>query len=482
MRRKKCGHKVQNWHRPLAPHHLGRWFRRHRYDAIPGADDYDWDEVDWGHDRPAEDDAPDLRGLDLKQLLRQIVHRPPPLFRLEWAVDAANRSEDECAFSPGRGQPAEHLEQQLAAFTHGITHFPNSPATRRRKSEAIGDDVYMDVMKSAAGRAGDRENFVQNLCLFAPFSIRSPRTWKGGEASLVDHLFVRYEVPRFLHAEWSGVPDFPRLKWLCWFILLAQGGSLRRAAGLFGWNIPGRFEHYLRMAPAPATPQEACAFAQVLRLGGSPHDGRRILSNPAFVVDTTEAAAGDGPSDFWEATVRWVIAHQGAITDEQCERILSWAMHEQTEANRRGAPPFSWKGRGLRAVLQRSLEYQRQLERPWSLYTWKPYGWHWKPIDLTLDGWSFVELTSGEELLQEGQAMRHCVAGYAARCAAGHCAIVSVRFNGARRITVEINPATGQVVQARGTCNRPATSEEQRVIRHWVDAAVRLNCPGAPTT
>jgi hypothetical protein len=218
-----------------------------------------------------------------------------------------------------------------------------------------------------------------------------------------------------------------------------------------------------------------------MRLGGSAIDCRRILSNPAFVVDTSDASRSASQSEFWEATVRWVIAHQTAITDEQCEMILSWAMHEQTEADRRGAEPFSWKGRGLRAVLRRSLAYQRQLERPWSCYFWQRHGWDWKPVDPALVGWCFVELTSGEELFREGQAMRHCVAGYAAYCAAGHSAIVSIRFKEARRITVEIHPATGQVVQARGACNRPATNEEQRAIRLWVDAVIRPSLNGART-
>jgi hypothetical protein len=52
----------------------------------------------------------------------------------------------------------------------------------------------------------------------------------------------------------------------------------------------------------------------------------------------------------------------------------------------------------------------------------------------------------------------------------------SARFNGARRVTVELNPATGAVVQAKGECNRPATGEEQRAIRLWREAVVRPTC------
>ncbi len=470
MKQQQHGQKVQNWHRPLAPQQLGRWFRRHRYDATP--DDDDGDAWVWSEDHLSEDDFSDLHGLEFKQLLREIVHPPRPLFRLEGAMAAATRSEDEGAFTSGQGQRVERLEQRLAAFTQSITHFPNSPVLLRQISDAIGEDVYLDVMQSAV-RLVNGQHLVKNLCLFAPFWIRSPRTWTGGKTALVDHLFVRYEVPCFLYPEWSGEPGFPRLKWLCWFILFAQGGSLRRAAGLFRWHLSSRFEHYLRMVSAEASPKEACAFAQVMGLGGSSNDCQRILSNPAFVVDKTDASESGLPSAFWDATVRWVIAHQAAITDEQCDLLLSWAMHEYTEAERSGAPPFSWKGRGLRSVLHRSVDYQRQRERPWSCYCWQRHGWDWQPIDPALDGWCFVELTSGEELFREGQALRHCVSGYAARCAAGHSAIVSVRFQEARRLTVEINPATGQVIQARGACNRPVTNEEQRALRRWVGTVIR---------
>ena len=468
MKQRKYGQKVQNWHRPLAPRQLERWFRRHRHDALPDEDDWD---TEVRHADYFSEESLDLRSLELKQLCREIVRRPTPLFSLERAMDGALHSEGECAVA-GR----EDLELDLALFTQTITYFPNHPSTIRQIREAIGEDVYLDVITSS-GRLVNGQLLVQNLCLFAPFWIRSPRTWTGGKVSLVDHLLVRYEVPRFLYPEWSEIPQLPRLKWLCWFILFAQGGSLRRAAGLFDWNIPSRFEHFLRMASPGASLKEACGFAEIMRLGGSPIDCRRILSNPAFVVDPTEIPEDEALSEFWETTVRWLIAHSTAITDEQSEVILAWAMHEYTETERRGTQPFYWKGRGLRSVLQRSLDHQRRLERPWSCHSWPRHGWDWQPIDAALDGWRFVELTSGEELFREGQAMRHCVAGYASRCAAGQSAIVSVRFKDARRITVEIIPATGQVVQARGACNRPADHEEQRMIRHWVDAVVRPNLP-----
>ncbi len=486
MNKTKNGQKIQNWHRPLGPHQLGRWFRRHRHDALPEDEVWSWgfeEDRIWDEDfyyggeaDPQEADrrkdlGDDLRCAELKQLLRDIVRQPVPLFRLEGALDAALRSNDKAVDSFDLPQHPVPLEQRLAEFVRSIRYFPNDPATRRGIREAIGDDVYRDVLASAE-KFEQGHYLVRNVCLFAPFWIRSPRKWDGGRNSLVQHLFGRYEIPAFFLPEWSREPGEARLKWLCWYILLAQGGSLHRAAKHFGWNIPSRLEHHLRLARPEATPAEACAFAEIRRMGGSPIDCRRILSNPAFVMDTTEASAGESSAEFWEATVRWMIAHSKALTDEQSEMVLAWAMHEYTEAERNGEGEFSLKGRGRRTALEQSLAYQDRLTRPWSFYHWRGRGWGWRPTEPALEDWSFVELTSGKELFLEGQALHHCVASYAARCAEGHSAIVSVRFQDERRVTVEIHPASRQVVQAKGMCNRQVSRDEQQLIHRWLESVV----------
>lgn len=199
----------------------------------------------------------------------------------------------------------------------------------------------------------------------------------------------------------------------------------------------------------------------------------RILRNPAFVLDPTQFSAVGSHWRFWQDTVRWLIAHRNAITDEESDLILSWAMHEYTEAERWRAQPFTWKGRRVRAVLERSIQYNREVERPWSDYQWQAHGWDWTLDKEPLDRWSFVELTSGEALFREGRAMRHCVASYAARCVSWHSAIVSVRDNDIRRVTIEINPRERKVVQARGACNQSVKPEERRAISLWINTVVQ---------
>ena len=504
MKKKKFGQKIQNWHRPLGPSQLPRRFLRHRYDEAgstrPGEDLDDLVEVDdyWDccdprpgcyHGHPNE-----LFSFHLDHLWRAIAGPLPPHIALEPSAGNTTdvASENAVISVPPEATVESDAEERLAAFVEKLVHLSaqDSLVLRYRIVQAIGATRNLEVVTSEYSHAPEA---AKRICLFAPFWRRSPQTWnKAGGTPLLDHLFVLYAVPRFLYAEWfrdlyprqeayyGDQPDIegemPRFKWLCWFILLGQGSSLRRAAECFDWRIPPRFGHCLQDVPAEASPVAACVFAEVKRLGGSEIDAARILDNPAFVIDPTEFSAVESHWTFWQDTVRWLIAHRDAITDEQSDQILSWAMHQYTEAEQRraqGTQPFSWKGRSVRAVLERIIEYRRQISRPLAGYTWQAHGWDWGLHEGPGRRWTFCELTSSDRLFDEGQALHHCVASYAALCASGHSAIVSLAHNDIRRVTVELDPRTRQIKQARGAYNRPANEDERRVIQLWIKTVLQ---------
>jgi hypothetical protein len=346
--------------------------------------------------------------------------------------------------------------------------------------------VYIDsvkdieVLKQAVINDND-QRFAKIICLFAPFWLRSPQTWNGqSKESLVDHIFIKYKVPGFLYKEWNRELDEIRYKWLVWFILLGQGGSLKRASEYFQWNIPSRFHKLLFDVPSEASPLEACIFAEVKRLGGSEIDFGRLINNHAFVIDPTEISSDENHAKFWYDTVRWLINNSNEITDDQAGLILEWAMHEYTEAECGRGRPFSWKGRRLRSVLERSNEYDRQRSLPYSNYKWNKHGWDLEYEEAPAHKWTFIELTSGKDLYLEGKAMRHCVSSYAGRCASGHSAIVSLRCNVERRVTIEINPRTLQIVQIKGTYNRNPDKKDQQIISFWQKEILRKNRDDPP--
>ncbi len=499
MKQKKFGNKIQNWHRPLGAEQLSQRYRQQRSSVGFVEFDHCWDYYDpceeewdpegregWDGDQ-ADDDFTEISHYELGKVVGENPPLTSQLFQLSRPPDIAP---DQQGQSPDGEQPADSVNAAtLADYIGAIREFStNSDRLRARIKEAIGGPQNLAVVRSAA--ASSRCPYLaKRLCLFAPFWIRSPQTWNPeGDSNILDHLLLRYEIPRFLYAEWLRVRDIFRLKWLSWGILLGQGGRLRDLSARLGWETPGRFQHHLYSVPTDVSPVEACILAEVGRLGGSDIDARRILRNPAFVVDPTAI-----PHDpvyarrisshyrrFWDETVRWVIAQRDALTDDDCDAVLQWAMHEYTEIHRYADPPFSLSGRTVRAALERTRAYQLSIGDQRASYSWQGHNWDWTLDDPSGEPWRFVELTSSEALFAEGQALHHCVASYAARCVGGYSAIVSVRRGETRYVTVEICPSTKQIVQAKGTCNRSANGQEYRTISSWLKAVVQTGRTDPP--
>lgn len=124
---------------------------------------------------------------------------------------------------------------------------------------------------------------------------------------------------------------------------------------------------------------------------------------------------------------------------------------------------------------------------------------------VTVDGFEFVPLRSCEDLYLEGAAMRHCVASYSREVMAGTARIFSVRQDGRRVATMELDrpnevirepvgsiegvphyrftgtstpSKTWRVVQLKGPCNaRPMAGVEAACRRFAIDEQARAHAP-----
>jgi hypothetical protein len=157
-------------------------------------------------------------------------------------------------------------------------------------------------------------------------------------------------------------------------------------------------------------------------------------------------------------------------------------------------------GRSAGAVLFAVADWHRQLNAVRhggrTDLAWKPSGvpgFDGKLASTDGPRWIVQELTNGLALLEEGQAMHHCVASYATAAHAGRCAIFSVRRAGTddtvgaddaatagaddidaapeRRLTVEVSLRDRRIEQARGPRNRPPDADEARLLKAWAAAA-----------
>lgn len=81
--------------------------------------------------------------------------------------------------------------------------------------------------------------------------------------------------------------------------------------------------------------------------------------------------------------------------------------------------------------------------------------------ETTINGYDIIPLRTGLSLVEEGAAMRHCVAGYVDLCVHDGSRIFSMMRDGKRLATLEIGPQGRSygVLQVRGKCNASVSNE-----------------------
>lgn len=309
------------------------------------------------------------------------------------------------------------------------------------------------------------------------------RTYNLGRQvlSLIDHRFVQYQTPFFLYRslltrdgmrEVFGAASVPQgsaeevardARYAEWFFAVAQGGSLVK---LTADEMTRKETHAFLGAPEQLTIEQSVWWAKLVAAGLVDGAARTILQR--FLLADLRRL-GDRTEDL----IRFYGRHwqeMGSYERFEVTDYLREAIHDAT---------FSLKGRTLSSVRKMAAEWHRwAFRRSLTWYvTWQVRF----PVWLFADrGCSVraVELTSNHALADEGGWQRHCVYGYWHSCRDGHRSIVSVRWYGSRkaadgsrlevnRLTIEVMPSVGAIVQIRGRGNRIATPEEMTVVRHW---------------
>lgn len=453
-----------------------------RVEDFDGIDEDEWAD-NWEYDYYDSTSAADRFYYQFQQELESQWKRPVELLIPRSSAAQADAVPDENEIKLARtdlSQLVEQLESQAEEVARAV-----SQCGIRQVAELIPETELPAAIRRLAAQpvadpTSESMNWLSLVVFFKPFWIRSAESWAGqSKASLIQHLFVNYPVPEFLIDAWDHFQEAAeqRFKWQRWLIILGQGGSLRLVPGKT-WR---KMQQYLfdvpwhELSEVPRTPSLACLYAEVSRKGGDVQIWKWLALHPAFAIDPTEAG-GENQTAFWYETVNWLSRHRDQLSAELSERILDWSMHEfltQEMLQRK----FTWKGRTFEALYQSAQEFHRRIifegyYAHFAAARWREHGWDWSWSE-EWNQWKVRELTTGVELQYEGKMMRHCVAGYAGRCAKGTSAIFRLARNDQPCLTLEVDPRTGALVQARGKQNRRATIEEQRIVDLWLISKVK---------
>ncbi len=321
--------------------------------------------------------------------------------------------------------------------------------------------------------------------------LRTPDAWESSEGiaqqqfgSLVRHLVARYDVPRFLDTAWTEGLTPDGVQYQGWFKHVAAGRNPRTARGL---PIPmtKRMAHHFLRAPDDFGILAAIRLGQVISLGGDEVMARSLLG--------TRLGTDFREHEFWTSVVRWFISHpelspadHGPIIDFLHEQkfvpsVLNPASRLTGQPRQSllvaPQPNLTMKGRTPDAMLRSVEQWHRRLaSQPMTYREWKPSGI--VPL-VVVEGagadrrvFETTELICTEELQQEGQAMRHCIATYWQRCSTGQTSVWTLTVEDAsgrieRLLTLEVGNGQRRVVQARGLANRMPTVEELAILARW---------------
>jgi hypothetical protein len=314
--------------------------------------------------------------------------------------------------------------------------------------------------------------------------LRPPGSWLPEShnadrqfSSLARHLWATYPIPLFMDSAWCE--DKPAQQQ--WFRHLGAGRNIRTADDL-PISLTKKMAHHFLEAPDNYSVEAALRWGQVFALGGD-----RCLAD---AVRESRLAREFRDDAFWLSVLRFLV--QNPLLDRaQVGPIVDYIWNQRYEPRvifpERGVarelgpaqPNFSMRGRTATALLRAVEEWHRQLGREMA-----GQGLQWAKSNVpdfrhiegsansgNMSVWQIRELLSSDELIAEGRAMHHCVASYARSCHAGRTSIWSMdeetAGGGARRLTIEVDRLSGQIVQARGEWNRVPTSKEKDILRRW---------------
>ena len=365
------------------------------------------------------------------------------------------------------------------------------PERKRAFSELLDVVRRRSAFLKSPVVVGDRVlqvDALRNLAAFCEDFARSARTWPGSTgsvhrvlSSIARHLLARYRVPQFLSSVWWGDDSACERARRRWFVEHGNGRRFRDLS--LPMAMTRRMESLFLASPDHQTIEQAMRRAELQVLGAS-----------SVLVDAVLASRlGRDLShgSFWRTVLTFLVRMSKELNPTTVGPIVDFLQavrHERVEVlSDSGSvfldpprPDFSMKGRSLSSILRLverwheslglvpvgHLRWKRSRHRP---MVFEDRAFH---ADEAPIRWELIELTNGNELRREGMILRHCVASYAGCCGRGKSRIWSLRRRSSRGnlrsvITIEVDPQSNSVVQARGLRNRPAAGKPLRLIQAW---------------
>lgn len=403
---------------------------------------------------------------------------PPKIFILSQKVRNMSVA-IEAAFNGEKFPYSERKIQNVIQATHG---HPDTAFLKRIFLYFANLKIeFTDKKSTYAATGSDPIDILTNLARYQGDVIREVETWKPSSHNLqkqvysfARHLFVKYHIPSFMDTAWHGGLNS---QYMTWFIQIGQGYNIRTVNGL---PIPlTKKEAHLTMeAPKDFTIPQAIRYGQVLNLGGDERLVRQILR--------TRIGVNFENNEFWVSVFRWLllhpmldVAHYAPVVDYIFNQKFVPYRMDTTGHMICAQPNLSMKGRDPETLLKQVEAWHKQLgkEKKGSFSQWASSGINgfYSKNDRENVIRMIQEICTQKELINEGRTMKHCAGSYAGSCAQGRISIWKFEEMSAggieKRLTIELDNRTRNIVQARGKYNAIATASDKYWLNQWAREA-----------
>lgn len=362
-------------------------------------------------------------------------------------------------------------------FSETAARFQGSPRTERAAAKAL-------VLVGARFGLADHAWQARLLALLSwrRHWQRRPGDWVAGAESanadatfraLLHWLLARYPVPPcfeepFLRDPRSGGLPRARDPMQRWFIDLAQGKNLRQCQDL-PFALTKRMAHSVVHAPPELNLFQALRWGQVRGLGGREALAQELCAAPICRPMASEA------EDFWRELIELLVQDR-FLARRQIRPLVDYLRYQRfgelgpgqapqrVEAPR---PGLSVRRRRLAALVGESAAWCARVQQ---VEADVPVSWCARGWGSVLAEGRFEELTSTYALVEEGETLAHCVATYAASCAAGRTAVLGFRPTVAKpgnRLTLLVDTSEARLREVRGLANRFPSEREWDMIERW---------------
>jgi hypothetical protein len=295
--------------------------------------------------------------------------------------------------------------------------------------------------------------------------------------SLCDHLLAKFPTPQFI---WSAFWEYDissirifdnehihKLPLIKAIVGIASGDSFSKLckAGHFPVPLTNRQCHNFLTSSANSTFMSALRRVQIHTWGGDIRLLRGLMDR-----DVGKRLGSIANEEFLDSVIAW-MSKNPMFDFKQFHPMMDFIWSKKFED-----PKFSMKGRSVIAVLRAMEEWHQDLTKrkiisgeQYKSSGLKPA--HYEFNHRTSSGnyesfyYDINEILNSKDLQAEGKAQHHCVLSYSQSIVNGVCSIWSMKLNGTRSLTIEVRNRS--IVQARGNCNRQASSEEFKIMQRW---------------